>query len=588
MARRGLVWKLFPVHVALVLACTALAGAYVLGVVRDFHVARTQLGLLELARLVARELERRPLAPSETEALMEGWRASSSARLTIIARDGVVLADSLADPASMESHAARPEVRRALAQGEALSERGSTTTGEEMLYAAVRGGPGVVRTAVSSRDVETSLQSVRRALFAGGLALVLASIVLWILHARWLTTPLLEIRRGAERLASGDLSRRIPVPDTDEAAGVAESLNRMAAQLEERLATIERQAGEQAAVLSSMTEGVLAADLRGVVVSANQAAARLLGGDAARMTGRRLHEVARHAELLRLASHVLETGEDASGEIVLEPQPPGEDERVVTVHASVLREGGARRGAVIVLDDVTRLRRLESVRQEFVANVSHELKTPVTSIQGFIETLRDGAVRDPARADRFLEIVARQAERLSSIIEDLLTLSRLEREGKRPDIPVRDGDVHDVLRSAVQACQAKASDRGLAVELVAPSERVLARMNPPLMEQAVVNLVDNAIEHSAAGEPVEVAARRAGDSVVIEVRDRGCGIDREHLPRLFERFYRVDRARSRKAGGTGLGLAIVKHIAQAHGGTVSVESEPGKGSTFRITLPAPT
>jgi two-component system phosphate regulon sensor histidine kinase PhoR len=238
-----------------------------------------------------------------------------------------------------------------------------------------------------------------------------------------------------------------------------------------------------------------------------------------------------------------------------------------------------------VLDDVTRLRRLENLRRDFVANVSHELKTPITSIKGFIETLQDGALNNEGDARRFLEIMARQADRLNAIIEDLLHLSRVEEEAAQQDIELKEQPLRESLQAALHGCQHKAGARQIPLKLKCETG-LCARINAPLLEQAVVNLLDNAIKYSAPGSPVEVEAGQEKDGIAIRVRDGGCGIAAEHLPRLFERFYRVDKARSRQMGGTGLGLAIVKHIAQAHGGRVAVTSRPGEGSVFSLHLPA--
>jgi two-component system phosphate regulon sensor histidine kinase PhoR len=245
---------------------------------------------------------------------------------------------------------------------------------------------------------------------------------------------------------------------------------------------------------------------------------------------------------------------------------------------------GSRAGVLVVLHDVTQLRRLERIRSDFVANVSHELKTPITSIKGFVETLLDGAVDQPENAERFLRIVAAQSDRLNEIIEDLLTLSRLERDTDRAGISLQRGRVRDVLESAVGVCELKASQKNVSVKLTCDAG-LHAEINPAMLEQAVVNLLSNAVKYSPEGETVLLEAAAGPTELVIRVRDHGCGIGPEHLPRLFERFYRVDKARSRKLGGTGLGLAIVKHIAQAHGGRATVESFPDQGSTFSLHLP---
>ncbi|HOW98522.1 MAG TPA: ATP-binding protein, partial [Kiritimatiellia bacterium] len=312
------------------------------------------------------------------------------------------------------------------------------------------------------------------------------------------------------------------------------------------------------------------------------AAARLFDIPPDKARNRLLQELVRNPALHQLVADAVARGEPAEDDITVF----NGRERHLRVRASRLRDAqGEGIGALVVFHDVTRLRRLESVRRDFVANVSHELKTPITSIKGFIETLQDGALKSEEEARRFLGIMARQADRLNAIIEDLLQLSRIEEEADQQVIRLEEQEVSPVLRSAVECCQYKADARQMAVELDgAPGLR--ARFNTPLLEQAVINLLDNAIKYSPSGSPVRVEAGREGADVVIRVRDRGPGIPPEHLPRLFERFYRVDKARSRQMGGTGLGLAIVKHIAQAHGGNVSVESIPGQGSVFSLRIPA--
>ena len=246
---------------------------------------------------------------------------------------------------------------------------------------------------------------------------------------------------------------------------------------------------------------------------------------------------------------------------------------------------GLKIGVLLVLYDITRLRRLERVRRDFVANVSHELKTPITAIKGFVETLAGGAMENPQDAARFLKIIEKHVERLDSIIEDLLTLSRLEQETERSEVVLEKRPLGDVLLAAVEVCRPIARSRNIEIRVRA-EERVVCEISTRLLEQAVVNLIDNAIKYSDSGSSIDVTLRRAQFEAVISVEDRGCGIERQHLPRLFERFYRTDRARSRDLGGTGLGLAIVKHIALVHRGRVAVESEPGEGSVFSIYLPA--
>jgi two-component system phosphate regulon sensor histidine kinase PhoR len=329
-----------------------------------------------------------------------------------------------------------------------------------------------------------------------------------------------------------------------------------------------------------MIEGVLAIDARQRVLGINRAAAELLGVDLGRIIGRPLQEVVRNPDLRRFALLAIDCREPVEDDLVLH----GIRDRTIRLRGTALRDASGEGGAVIVLNDVTDMQRLENVRRDFVANVSHELKTPVASIKGFVETLLDGAADDPADNRRFLEIIARQADRLAAIIEDLLSLSRIEQAEGTGDLPRERVAIGSVLAAAIADCEPRAAERTIAFETDCPTDLVAA-VNPPLVEQALINLVDNAIKHSEPGRTIRLAAAAEDGDLLIRVRDEGCGIEPEHLPRLFERFYRVDQARSRQQGGTGLGLAIVKHIVQAHGGTVDVESTPGVGTTFTIRLP---
>jgi two-component system phosphate regulon sensor histidine kinase PhoR len=333
-----------------------------------------------------------------------------------------------------------------------------------------------------------------------------------------------------------------------------------------------------------MVEAVLAVDAEENLVRLNDAARRLFFREGGDPVGRSLPEATRNPDLLRFVRAALAADEPVSADLTLRE----EDERFLQGHATPLRDAaGGRIGALVVLHDVTQIRRLENVRRDFVANVSHELKTPVTSIQGFVETLRDGALDDSHTARRFLEIVARHADRLNAIIEDLLSLSRLESDAERHEIALAPGAIRPVLAAALLTCANKAAERNIAIELQC-DEGLRANINAALLEQAIVNLLDNAVKYSKDGALVKLEGLEVEGEAVIRVADQGCGISKEHLPRIFERFYRVDKARSRDLGGTGLGLAIVKHIVNAHGGRVAVKSGVNQGSEFSVQLPATT
>jgi two-component system, OmpR family, phosphate regulon sensor histidine kinase PhoR len=354
-------------------------------------------------------------------------------------------------------------------------------------------------------------------------------------------------------------------------------------ELGERLAALEQERSERTILLDSMIEGVVALAHDERVMLFSWAAYDLLGvPSSAEPVGRQFRDIVRNASVYSLLEGIWRDGNPVDAEIQLAAPAA----RVLQVYMTRLRGNGDTIGRVLmVFHDVTKMRRLEEMRKQFVANVSHELRTPVTSIKGFVETLLDGAHHDEGDRERFLGIIARHVDRLDAIFEDLLTLSRLEQDGEGSSVTLIPYVVADTLRSAVELCRPKALQSEVTVFCEAPPS-LRALVNPNLLEQAVVNLLDNAIKYSSRGSRVQVRAVLEGESVRISVSDSGMGIPSSHLERIFERFYRIDAARSRKAGGTGLGLSIVKHIAQAHGGTASVKSQVGKGSEFSIVLRA--
>ena len=437
-------------------------------------------------------------------------------------------------------------------------------------------------------DTATTDSALKRSLgrLAAGLGGVAAAAIAggWIL-ARRAARPVEELCAAAGRLAAGEFDARLPSTDLAEVTGLSTAFGLLREQLVERGLLIGRQGTQQEAVLGSMIEGVLAIDARQRVVGMNRAAAELLGMDPDGVIRRPIQEVIRNPDLRRFALLAIDCREPVEDDLVLR----GTRDRTIRLRGTALRDRSGEGGAVIVLNDVTDMQRLENVRRDFVANVSHELKTPIASIKGFVETLLDGALDDPANARRFLGIVGRQADRLASIIEDLLALSRIEQSEGTGNLPLERTSIAAVFSTVLADCAPRADERSIRVEIDCP-ESVSAEVNPPLLEQALINLVDNAIKYSEPGRTVQMAAGlevgQTAMDLVVRVHDQGCGIDAEHLPRLFERFYRVDKARSRKLGGTGLGLSIVKHIVHAHGGAIQVSSAPGVGSTFTIRLPA--
>ena len=588
MRRPRLIWQLFVPLLAVVSGALFLVAALTVRSLREIYLDSTGASLEAQAQLTARLLADLGglRLPSKLDGEVKRLGELTHTRLTVILADGRVVADSSADPAKMENHAGRPEIVAALHGEVGRSARFSATLREEMMYVAVplyQDGKvqAFVRAAVPLTAIEAALLDVNLRTLMGGIAILALAAGTVLVVSRRLSSPLEELEKAATSFAQGHLEVRVPVSGSGEMASVATAMNRMAAELDERLRTVVRQRNEQEAVLSSMLESVIAIDRDERVMAMNEAAARLLDAEPVESVGRSVQEVARNPELQRFASLALASESPVEGDLTLH----GPEVYYLQAHGAPIRDGRGRRiGSVLVLNDVTRLRRLETVRSDFVANVSHELKTPITSIKGFLETLADGAVDDPQTARRFLAIALRQADRLNAIIEDLLSLSRIEQEADSGQLPRAMENIREVALGAVDVCRTKADAKNVGINVTCDSD-LQAEVNAPLLEQAIVNLIDNAIKFSDPGSTIEVAAIADRDNVNITVRDRGSGIEATHLPRLFERFYRVDKARSRTLGGTGLGLAIVKHIAAAHDGTIDVESQPGKGSVFTLTLP---
>ena len=513
----------------------------------------------------------------------------------VLDRQGQRLAGSLSTAtAEADSSDRWPEqewlVAEALAGRPARSSRYDVTSGNRIFAVAVPVGlaqnrAGVLRVSADSQEADRVLSESLRRLLLGSLAAgALALVVAWVVAQR-LARPLGDLAAGVTQVAAGEAAPLVG-SDIAELAAIVEAVTRLRNQLVERGLTIDRRDTEQEAVLDSMIEGVLAVDVRQRIVGINQAAAGLLQVDIDAVLRRPIQEVIRNPEIRRFVLQAIDCREPVEDDFVLSDPVS----RIFHGRGTALRDPSGEGGAVIVFNDVTELERLESIRRDFVANVSHELKTPVATIKGFVETLLDGAIDEPADNRRFLEIVGRQSDRLAAIIEDLLALSRIEQSEGAGSLPREPVAVASLLAAARSSCLPRATERGMAIELDCPDELV-AEVNAALLEQAVLNLIDNAIKYSGAERPIHVQATaeaipgQAGLSLVISIRDEGNGIPAEHLPRLFERFYRVDKGRSRQVGGTGLGLSIVKHIVQAHGGTIAVVSERGQGSTFTMKLP---
>jgi two-component system phosphate regulon sensor histidine kinase PhoR len=548
--------------------------------------AQVAARLSQEARLARDLLGAEPDLAASGDLLADRLGRDLGVRVTIIAATGAVLGDTELDGealAKVENHAGRPEVRAALRDGQGQAIRYSGTLAENMLYVAQRvdaadPGRGVVRLAVPLTDVRKAQEDVHGPILAAGLLSVAVAALLGWLAARGPSRRLQEMARAAAGVASGQAGTRVPAWGSDEVAALARSLNRMADQLEERLALLERERSQLRTLLDGMIEGVVLTDATGRILVANGAFARMFGAQPP-VEGRRPLETARLPALQEAIDAALQAVEPASREIVT----GGPEERVIQASLAAVREGGDVVGAVAVFHDVTALQRLERSRRDFVANVSHELRTPLTAIKGYAETLRDGGLRDPAAAGEFVEVIHRHAERLRALIEDLLDLAAIEQGRARISlaaVPVREaaGQAEATVRPA-------AAGKRHRLTLDIPADLPPAHADRDRLAQVLINLLDNAVKFTPEGGRITLSARREGPHLVIAVTDNGVGIPAAEIDRVFERFYRVSKSRDRSEGGTGLGLAISKHLVQAMSGTIAVDSREGEGTTFRISLP---
>ena len=586
--RKRLLWRLFPSYLVITLISLLAVSWYASEAMRQFFLDQTATDLKARAALLEKQISGllSPLDAAAIDSICKEAGRLSSTRITVILPDGRVIGDSRETPGLMDNHANRPEISTALAGQAGQSQRFSNTLRQRMLYVAVplknqQGVLAVLRTALPATAVEAEVRSIQLKIVLGGCIIaLLAAGISWEVSRR-ISQPIEQMTTSAQHFAAGDLSHRLTPPQTEEMGALADAMNQMAAQLNDRIETIIRQRNQLETVLASMLEGVIAIDTEERIVSINQAAAWLFENEPANCQGKSIQEIIRSPALQQFIRNALTTKNPSQEDITVFQN----EERVIDIKGSPLWDANQNQiGTLVVFHDVTQLRRLENMRRDFVANVSHEIKTPLTAIKGFVETIQQGKVETVEEKERFLAIVQKHVDRVDTIVEDLLTLSKIEQEDESKKISFENVMLEDVFQSAIQICRPKAEEKNIRIDLECKKE-ISAAIDPTLIEQALVNLLDNALKYSEPESTILVKLQHENSEMVISVQDHGIGIAQKHLSRLFERFYRVDKARSREMGGTGLGLAIVKHIAQAHGGRVTVESRLGEGSRFRIHLP---
>ena len=587
--QRKLFWKLALTFLALLLSVLlavdflaerALRGSYQSDV---FNQLKTIARVLPFDQL---HFSNFPPESAEDLAVLKHWvagAAKSGARITVITADGRVIADSQSETQTMESHANRPEVQEALRNGEGRSTRTSVSVKQPLLYYAERhyisgSVPVVVRLALPLEAVDETLGNFRRNLWLWSLLILIVAGAISLLVSRSFTERLERLREFSRRVAEGDF-RPLPADgtgDTLEALGY--SLNQTAARMDRTIRTLTEERNLSSAILGSMVEGVAVVNGGERLVFANPGFASILGLDVPPVSGSALLEVVRQTELIEAVRRVHAGEPRVEAEIVT-----GTLRQHFFAATVAAVRAGETSGAVIVLHDITELRRLERIRRDFVANVSHEFRTPLTAIQGFAETLLAGAVNDPQNRDRFLGIILEHARRLARLTEDLLKLSQMDAE--RLELELRPVSVSQLVESCYETARHQAAEKELNLSLNLPERLPDVSGDARRLQEVLQNLLDNAIQYTLPGGKIVLSAEAKNEEVIFTVADTGIGIPQADQPRIFERFYRVDVARSREAGGTGLGLAIAKHLIEGHGGRIWVESEVGVGSKFHVSVP---
>lgn len=560
---------------------------------KDNHIAALEESMLREMQVINAHLQWK--FPGEGEAMTyfqeqaNKLKELTGARVTFIRKDGKVLGDSDSDPNSMDNHLDRSEVKQAKAEGTGRAIRYSDTIRQNMLYVAMAANPesadsDLIRLSYSLASVEGSVNKLWTVLIAGLLLLFLLAAAVSYRVALGLTRPLEQITRAARRIKAMDYEVRVDIRSRDEIGDLGAAVNSMAEGLQVQMNRIQQNETQLYSVLDNMASGVVMISPEGRMVLLNRRAEEVLGFEHREMVGRHFSEAKQQYELSQLIQQALGKQEPLHEEITFYFP----EERLLELNlVPVYQSDGSYGGVLLVLQDVSAIRRLERMRSEFVANVSHELKTPVTAIKGFAETLLGGAVHDPVMSQQFMQIIYDESERLNRLIGDILELSKVE--SRRVPLQMSPVDLSAFLNRSIAVMDQEAAKKSISLEASIPGGLFL-EADEDRLRQIIVNLLQNGINYTPEGGHVSIAAavalREDGVEVVrIRISDTGIGIPKKDLPRIFERFYRVDKARSRVSGGTGLGLSIVKHLVELHKGTISVDSTLGVGTVFTLELP---
>ncbi|MFA5062612.1 MAG: ATP-binding protein [Candidatus Omnitrophota bacterium] len=581
--------KLILLYVFVILISFGLTSFFLDKNLEENSLSNIQSSLISEAYLIENQISVESLKRGDVfslDALVKILSPKIKSRITIIDKGGKVLADSERSPQDtlkMENHFSRPEINTALAGGKiGIDTRFSRTLGIDMLYIALpikdNNQPlGVLRLALPLGDVQKTLSTIRKIVFLGLLLALGFAFVLGYIVTTRITRPINRIIQVSRKFSEGDFTHRIINHSKDEIGELSFTLNKMAQDLEDKIREIRQQNQELSAIFNSMIEGIIVVDKTSRIVSVNPAIEKIFGILNADAQGKTFLEAVRNNEISEIINNVLTQGKSLSVEVTL--VLPGH--RIFEVNAVPIFENDSVNGCLVVIHDITEIRRLETIRRDFVANVSHELKTPLTSIKGFVETLLEGALDDKENNRNFLKIIQNHAERLNSLVNDLLSLSYLE--SKNISLEINDVNLSRVADEVILGFGSQLRKKRIeVVNGLAPD--ILVKADEERIKQVFTNLIDNALKFNREKGAIKIYSEEFNGKIRVIVEDSGIGIPEKDIPRIFERFYRVDKARSRELGGTGLGLSIVKHIVELHGGMVGVESSEGSGSRFFFTL----
>lgn len=589
--QRPILWQLFPSFMAITVF-VLLFTTWGVGRIYKQNYLDSMIESLRVQNLYLQSLIPRGDIQANLDdvaPICQSMSQKTHTRITITRGNGEVLLDTWSNVRQQPVQIGFPEFQMALSSPDrrGVAHRVDPEDGSRMLYFVEAIGPGprpsgFIRLGLSMDRVDTNLDIVFRKIIIMVLIIGFAATGMSFLVAWQINRPIQQLIRAADRYAGGQLEQWSgTTSNIREFAALTQALRSMAGQLHERLRSESRQLNELEAIFASMVDAVLFIDNDECVLRYNHAASNLFHTGSTDITGRSILEVVRNTQLHQFIRKALTRNIPQEEDIIIH----NKEDRYIHATGTAIEEGEGRViGALIVLQDLTRIHKLERLRRDFVANVSHELKTPITAVKGFVETLLEGAVEDRETAIRFLDITLKHTNQLNAVIEDLLSLSRIEQETGNGGIRVQTGKIIDVIKAAATVCRKRAEENGVAIRVDCDPD-LTVKMHPTLLQQALVNLVDNALKYGSDNTDLEIRVETENDRVLIHVRDHGPGIAEEHLGRLFERFYRVDKSRSRDLGGSGLGLAIVKHIVQAHRGRISVRSKVGEGTEFIIEIP---